>query len=112
MTVHGSRFTVYGEESIINADLTRCFLFVGGPLDGQVIDVHGGMPPRYRHHHKNGGLEACTDYVLEPIEAERRVLLHLYRAETMRMAEVVLRMMAAYCDQPEKRSWLIGEVPK
>jgi hypothetical protein len=97
MTVHGSRFTVPGEEAIINAELPRCFLFVGGPLDGQVIDVLG-MPKRYQHWTKNREPKAATAYVLEPIEVERRVVLHLYRAETMRMTEVVLRLMAGYCD--------------
>jgi hypothetical protein len=75
----------------------RWQLFVGGPLDGQHKAL-AGRPARYECRTRIGDRVIVDEYILEPIEAERRVVLHLYRHTGMRMAEVVVRLMAAYAE--------------
>jgi hypothetical protein len=105
--VHGP-----GGEAVVNSSSPGCFLFVGGPLDGQVRDVPSTTRrwhvPIYEQRSSPGPLQSAVgkitveqaEYVREPIHVEGgRMVLHLYRYSGMRMAEVVLRLMAAYADK-------------
>jgi len=71
------------------------WLFVGGPLDGQLIEIQG-KPMRYEHRMEIDGQAVVHEYVLQPVEVERRFVTHFYCHTGMGIIEAVLRMMAAY----------------
>lgn len=97
---------------IANNDMPRSFLFVGGPLDGQVRDVPSPGRRHYIQVFDSRGVPAVppapgqkisteqAEYILEPIHVEGgKIVLHFYRYASMREAEAVLRLMAAYADK-------------
>jgi hypothetical protein len=70
------------------------YLFIGGTLDRQFVDVGAGE----KTHHVDRTKE---EYVSEPIVLDGRLVVMFFRESSVRMEEVLISLMAAYADKEQ-----------
>lgn len=76
----------------------RSYLFVGGPLDRQIMDV---QKPQDRYYHPvkvDAEHMMMEEYRREPFYYNGRVVLVIYHHSSVRMEEVLIRMAGAYAE--------------
>jgi hypothetical protein len=73
------------------------FLFIGGPLDGSVLELIG-CPNKYIYKFTTGKEYFVYEYLITPIEAENKIIIFIYRYAEMRIAELVMKMITKYAE--------------
>lgn len=80
-------------------DNSGSYLFIGGVLDGQLIDIFGGKPEVYYHPVRVDDTYMRNEvYHREPIHHIGRMVAEIYREHGLRMEEIIIRLLAAYAE--------------